>query len=78
MVMNELNLAPRRTLVVGDAGADVLAGKEAGTVTVLARWSGQVPPFDLKSEPDHIFYSVREFGKFLEKSGGKKEVEEIS
>lgn len=69
MVMNELNLAPRRTLVVGDAGADVLAGKGAGAVTVLVRWSGQVPPFDLKSEPDHVFHSVRDFGEFVFEDG---------
>lgn len=64
-LMQDFQLSPRKTLVVGDAGADILAGQEAGAVTVLARWSGYALPFDLQSEPDQIFYSVSDFRKFV-------------
>lgn len=63
--MKSLNASPAETLVVGDAGADVIAGQRAGTTSVLARWSGFVPPHDLPSNPDHIFTSVSEFENFL-------------
>jgi len=51
--------------VVGDAGADILAGESAGTNTALARWSAGAPPYDLPSRPDYTFYSVPEFQTFL-------------
>jgi HAD superfamily hydrolase (TIGR01509 family) len=63
--MKALNVSPPETLVVGDAGADVLAGQRAGATSVLARWSGFIPPHDLPSNPDHTFTSVRAFEVFL-------------
>jgi pyrophosphatase PpaX len=53
------------TLVVGDAGADVLAGKHAGAVTVLARWAKFPPPHDLPSQPDYTFSLISDFEAFL-------------
>jgi len=64
-VMQDFQLVPGKTLVVGDAGADMIAGKSARAVTVLARWSGYPLPFDLQSESDHAFYSVPEFRNFV-------------
>lgn len=64
-VIQEFHLLPDRTLVVGDAGADMLAGKEAGATTALARWSAYPLPYDLQSESDHVFYSVNTFRNFL-------------
>jgi pyrophosphatase PpaX len=63
--MKALNVKPAETLVVGDAGADVLAGQRAGATSVLARWSGFVPPHDLPSNPDYIIKSVPAFERFL-------------
>jgi pyrophosphatase PpaX len=64
-VIQDYELVPERTLVVGDAGADMLAGKQAGAVTALARWSGYSLPFDLHSAFDHVFYSVDELRQFV-------------
>jgi phosphoglycolate phosphatase/pyrophosphatase PpaX len=63
--MRTLNTQPSETLVVGDSGSDVLAGQRAGATSVLARWSGLVPPHDLPSNPDYVFATVREFHEFL-------------
>ena len=62
--MKALNASAAETLVVGDAGADVLAGQSAGATSVLARWSGFIPPHDLPSKPDHtllISWHSRDF-----------------
>lgn len=63
--MKVLNASADETLVVGDAGADVLAGQRAGATSVLARWSGFIPPHDLPSNPDYTFTSVSDFESFL-------------
>jgi HAD superfamily hydrolase (TIGR01509 family) len=65
LALSELKVPVEGSLVVGDAGADVLAGKSAGSKTALARWSVPVPLYDLPSQPDYTFYSVAEFQKFL-------------
>ena len=43
-----------------NAGADILAGKAAGTLTGLARWAPAVPAYDLPSRPDFLFTSVQQ------------------
>jgi len=63
--MKALNVSSAETLVVGDAGADVIAGQRANATSVLARWSGFIPPHDLPSKPDHTFTSVLAFEAFL-------------
>jgi HAD superfamily hydrolase (TIGR01509 family) len=60
-----MNAAPASAAVVGDAGADVQAGKQAGTATVLVRWAAYAPPFDLPSQPDHTCLTVAEFEQLL-------------
>jgi HAD superfamily hydrolase (TIGR01509 family) len=59
-----LEVAASDALLVGDAAADVAAGKGAGVTTVLARWGG-APPYDAPSRPDFVFDSVSEFCAFL-------------
>lgn len=63
--MKALNVSSAETLVVGDAGADVIAGQRAGATSILARWSGFIPPHDLPSIPDYKFSSVPDFEHFL-------------
>ncbi len=63
--MESLHTTAVETLVVGDAGADVLAGQRAGATTILARWGGFVPPHDLPSTPDYVFTNVGQFESFL-------------
>lgn len=63
--MKALNVSAAEILVVGDAGADVIAGQRAGATSILARWSGFIPPHDLPSNPDYKFSSVPDFEHFL-------------
>lgn len=63
--IRNLGVAPADTLVVGDAGADILAGQGAGAVTALARWARLAPPFDLPSRPDYVFRQVAELRHML-------------
>jgi AHBA synthesis associated protein len=63
--MRVLEAGPGETVVVGDAGADVLAGKQAGATAVLARWARLAPPFDLPSSPDRVFTAVSGLEHFL-------------
>ena len=65
LALSELNVPAQEALVVGDAGADILAGQSAGAKTALARWLVPSPPYDLPSRPDYTFYSVAEFKTFL-------------
>jgi pyrophosphatase PpaX len=65
IALDEMNVSAEHTLVVGDAGADIIAGRAIGAKTALARWSGSAPPYDLPSHPDYTFYSVAEFRAFL-------------
>ncbi|PWT91916.1 MAG: hypothetical protein C5B54_04425 [Acidobacteria bacterium] len=62
--LQTLSVDAHEAMIVGDAGADILAGKDAGVTTVLARWGG-APPFDLPSRPDYIFNTVSAFEEFL-------------
>lgn len=63
--MNALGATPAETIVVGDAGADVLAGSSAGTATALARWARRPPPHDLPSRPDYVMQTVLELQQLL-------------
>lgn len=63
--MEQMNTSPQETLVVGDAGADILAGKSAGTFTALARWADVEPAYDLPSQPDFTFSIVQQLRAFL-------------
>jgi pyrophosphatase PpaX len=65
LAIRKLGVAAERTIVVGDAGADVLAGQAAGATGGLARWSGTVPKYDLPSNPDYVFYRVEELEELL-------------
>jgi HAD superfamily hydrolase (TIGR01549 family) len=63
--ISRMNVEAPSTLVVGDAGADMIAGQKAGVKTGLARWAARTPPYDLPSRPDYTFYSVADFERFL-------------
>lgn len=60
-----MDVPAERTLVVGDAGADVEAGKRAGACGVLVRWSSYPFPYLSGMQPDLTFNRVAEFEQFL-------------
>jgi phosphoglycolate phosphatase/pyrophosphatase PpaX len=65
LAMDKMASSPAETMVVGDAGADILAGKAAGIFTGLARWAEAPPAYDLPSQPDVTFSSVEALRAFL-------------
>jgi HAD superfamily hydrolase (TIGR01509 family) len=65
LALSTLKVPADQVLVVGDAGADMIAGQKAGAKTALVRWSKPAPPYDLPSRPDYTFNTVLEFKKFL-------------
>ena len=63
--MNALHARPDETLVVGDAAADVLAGRNAGACTALARWSPHSLQQELPCRPDYVVHDVAELQQLL-------------
>ncbi|MDP7041707.1 MAG: HAD-IA family hydrolase, partial [Gammaproteobacteria bacterium] len=43
LALEELGVAPEKTVYVGDAPQDIAAGKAAGTLTIAARWGYIIP-----------------------------------
>lgn len=60
-----MGVPAEKTLVVGDAGADVEAGKRAGACGVLVRWSSYPFPYLSEMQPDLTFDRVSDFERFL-------------
>ena len=60
-----LDVRPDESVVIGDSGADIAAGRRAGAATVLARWSRFIPPADLPDRPDYVFQDVSELQRLL-------------
>jgi len=65
MAMGQMHVPSQQTIVAGDAGFDVAAGKRAGAVSVLAQWGIYPVANDLLAQPDYTFTSVADFERFL-------------
>jgi phosphoglycolate phosphatase-like HAD superfamily hydrolase len=51
--------------MIGDAATDMLAGKDAGLVTVLAKWAPQFQGDLNKARPDYEFHTVEQLARFF-------------
>ena len=56
---------PKRSIYVGDAPADIIAGRRAGVFTGAALWSPHPGGDPSRENPDLQFRSVRELSDFL-------------
>jgi HAD superfamily hydrolase (TIGR01509 family) len=65
MAMRRMDVLSQETILAGDAGSDIAAGKRAGAVSVLAKWSVYPVANDLLVQPDYTFTSVMDFERFL-------------
>jgi HAD superfamily hydrolase (TIGR01509 family) len=61
-ILDELELDPRRTLMVGDSVSDILAAREAGIRVASVLWDDFNRERVLQHERDYTFHSVDEFG----------------
>jgi len=65
IAMRHMQVRSQETIVAGDAGSDVAAGKKAGAVSVLAQWGVYPVTNELLVKPDYTFTSVTGFERFL-------------
>jgi pyrophosphatase PpaX len=57
LVLAELDLAPERTLYIGDQKNDLIAGRRAGVVTAGATWAEYTTIEAVRDKPDILFPS---------------------
>lgn len=71
--MAEMAVEARRLLFVGDAPADIAAGKSAQVVTAAALWGAFDKEATMDAKPDFILHSVQELEALLERLGPVQE-----
>ncbi|MGE5315749.1 MAG: HAD family hydrolase [Acidobacteriota bacterium] len=64
-ILSRFNLVPSRVLMVGDAVADVLAAREAGTDVASVVWDSYGRHEVLKLNADYVFENVQELHDWL-------------
>ena len=65
LALRWLKVNPRESMYVGDAPADVIAGKRAGVLTGAALWSPENRGDPTTERPDYEFRSVQQLSDFL-------------
>lgn len=66
LALNDLGAtADDRVVMIGDSGADVIAGREAGVRTIAVRWGNPDHDELESSRPDDIVSSVAELSSLL-------------
>ncbi|MEP6961287.1 MAG: HAD-IIIA family hydrolase [Acidobacteriota bacterium] len=63
-LMRERNVAPRRTVMVGDSSVDVLTARNAGTLACGVQWGFQPETF-LDAPPDLLIDDLRELSRLV-------------
>jgi HAD superfamily hydrolase (TIGR01509 family) len=66
-ILSHFNLKPGEALMVGDAVADVKAAQEAGIPIAAVLWDSYAKDRVLSMKTDHVFHSVSEFHRWLDK-----------
>jgi pyrophosphatase PpaX len=65
LALRTMKTNPEESMMIGDAATDILAGKEAGLLTVLAKWSPQFQGDLSKARPDYEFHTVEQLARFF-------------
>jgi pyrophosphatase PpaX len=63
--LENLNISHKEAIFLGDSEADIIAGKEAGVLTIGVQWLPNIQTIEFKTKPDEIYSSVKEFLRFL-------------
>ena len=65
LALARIGADPKRSIYIGDAPADIVAGRRAGVFTGAALWSPQTGGDPSRENPDFQFRSVRQLSDFL-------------
>jgi pyrophosphatase PpaX len=63
--LENLNVSHKEAVFLGDSEADIIAGKEAGVLTIGVQWLPNIQTSEFKTQPDEIHSSVNGFLRFL-------------
>lgn len=66
-VLEQLRVAPKESLYVGDSPGDIIAAREAKVSIIAAAWANTADKEQLQSlRPDKLFSNVSEFIRYIE------------
>lgn len=65
LALARIGADPKRSIYIGDAPADIVAGRRAGVYTGAALWSPQTGGDPSRENPDFQFRSVQRLSDFL-------------
>jgi len=65
LALRTMRTNPEESMIIGDAATDMLAGKDAGLLTVLAKWAPQFQGDLNKAKSDYEFHTVEQLARFF-------------
>jgi pyrophosphatase PpaX len=65
LALRAMETNPEESMMIGDAATDIVAGRDAGLITVLAKWAPQFQGDLSKTKPDYEFHTVDHLARFL-------------
>lgn len=65
LALRTMRTNPEESMIIGDAATDILAGNDAGLLTVLAKWAPQFQGDLSKARPDYEFHTVEQLARFF-------------
>ena len=65
LALRTMRTSPEESMMIGDAAIDMLAGRDAGLLTVLAKWAPQFQGDLNKARPDYEFHTVEQLARFF-------------
>lgn len=66
-ILGQLNIAKNEAVFIGDSDADILAGIEAGVLTIGVQWLPDYQTLEFSAAPDFHFKTVNDFKEALER-----------
>lgn len=65
LALKGMKTKPERSIMIGDAATDILAGRNAGLLTGLATWAPQFQGDLSKARPDYEFHTIEQLARFF-------------
>jgi phosphoglycolate phosphatase/pyrophosphatase PpaX len=63
-----LNVQKEDAIFIGDSEADIVAGLQAGVVTIGVQWLEDYQTADFNTQPNQLFKEINDFKQFLQES----------
>jgi phosphoglycolate phosphatase/pyrophosphatase PpaX len=68
-VLEQLRIAPKESLYVGDSPSDIVSAREANVPAIAAAWADTADKEQLRAmQPDELFSTVEEFKRYIERA----------